>query len=193
MAQSPTLFSFLFSLLVLAWDIYLLDKHKPLPLDLTNSIMLEDNQIGVKEEGVGKEVSTAIFIINFLREAVWLTSLKSSLHEYDSAVTPEEDVAKHKALVWKQDLRIVPLSAGIYLLCYLDRSNIGQTSQRSFVVFLEYRFLTYLRKRKDFKLIDQEWSSHRDQYDKLPVHVSQSRSQSEMKLNMSIALPWWSF
>ncbi|CZR52344.1 related to putative tartrate transporter [Phialocephala subalpina] len=34
--------------------------------------------------------------------------------------TPEE-----KALVWKQDLRIVPLCAAIYLLCYLDRSNIG--------------------------------------------------------------------
>lgn len=30
-----------------------------------------------------------------------------------------------KALVWKQDLRVVPLSAFIYLLCYLDRSNIG--------------------------------------------------------------------
>ncbi|KAJ7271175.1 MFS transporter [Mycena rebaudengoi] len=30
-----------------------------------------------------------------------------------------------KALVRKQDLRIVPLSAAIYLLCYLDRSNIG--------------------------------------------------------------------
>ncbi|KAK6394890.1 hypothetical protein LTR65_001078 [Meristemomyces frigidus] len=30
-----------------------------------------------------------------------------------------------KALVWRQDLRIIPLSAGIYLLCYLDRSNIG--------------------------------------------------------------------
>ncbi|KAL2812778.1 major facilitator superfamily domain-containing protein [Aspergillus cavernicola] len=29
------------------------------------------------------------------------------------------------ALVWKQDLRIVPLSAFIYLLCYLDRSNVG--------------------------------------------------------------------
>ncbi|GIJ82556.1 hypothetical protein Asppvi_001065 [Aspergillus pseudoviridinutans] len=29
------------------------------------------------------------------------------------------------ALVWKQDLRIVPLCASIYLLCYLDRSNIG--------------------------------------------------------------------
>ena len=33
--------------------------------------------------------------------------------------------AREKALVWKQDLRIVPLCAGIYLLCYLDRSNIG--------------------------------------------------------------------
>jgi hypothetical protein len=29
------------------------------------------------------------------------------------------------ALVWKQDLRIVPLAAFIYLLCSLDRSNIG--------------------------------------------------------------------
>lgn len=33
--------------------------------------------------------------------------------------------ATDRALVFKQDLRIVPLSAGIYLLCYLDRSNIG--------------------------------------------------------------------
>lgn len=33
--------------------------------------------------------------------------------------------AREKALVWKQDLRIVPLCAAIYLLCYLDRSNIG--------------------------------------------------------------------
>jgi hypothetical protein len=33
--------------------------------------------------------------------------------------------AREKALVWKQDLRIIPLCAGIYLLCYLDRSNIG--------------------------------------------------------------------
>ncbi|GAM83811.1 hypothetical protein ANO11243_018010 [Dothideomycetidae sp. 11243] len=35
------------------------------------------------------------------------------------------DSASNTALVWKQDLRILPLSAGIYLLCYLDRSNIG--------------------------------------------------------------------
>lgn len=33
--------------------------------------------------------------------------------------------AQDKALVYKQDLRIVPLCSFIYLLCYLDRSNIG--------------------------------------------------------------------
>lgn len=33
--------------------------------------------------------------------------------------------AENAALVFKQDLRIIPLSAAIYLLCYLDRSNIG--------------------------------------------------------------------
>jgi hypothetical protein len=56
--------------------------------------------------------------------------------EYNSATSTAEDVARNKALVWKQDLRIVPLSAGIYLLCYLDRSNIGE-----FLVFLVYRSL----------------------------------------------------
>ncbi|KUL86347.1 hypothetical protein ZTR_08542 [Talaromyces verruculosus] len=35
------------------------------------------------------------------------------------------DAKRERALVRKQDLRILPLSAGIYLLCYLDRSNIG--------------------------------------------------------------------
>jgi hypothetical protein len=33
---------------------------------------------------------------------------------------------EEKNLVRKQDLRIMPLSAGIFLLCYLDRSNIGR-------------------------------------------------------------------
>lgn len=37
-----------------------------------------------------------------------------------------EAVKQEKALVWKQDLRIVPLCAAVYLLCYLDRSNIGE-------------------------------------------------------------------
>jgi len=37
-----------------------------------------------------------------------------------------ERSAAEKKLVWKQDLRIVPLSAAIFLLCYLDRSNIGR-------------------------------------------------------------------
>lgn len=33
---------------------------------------------------------------------------------------------REKALIWKQDRKIVPLCAAIYLLCYLDRSNIGE-------------------------------------------------------------------
>ncbi|KAK1993216.1 major facilitator superfamily transporter [Colletotrichum falcatum] len=39
----------------------------------------------------------------------------------DAAAAAEEE----KALLWKQDKRIIPLSAGIYFLCFLDRSNIG--------------------------------------------------------------------
>ncbi|KAI1640604.1 major facilitator superfamily domain-containing protein [Biscogniauxia mediterranea] len=39
----------------------------------------------------------------------------------DGAITDDAE----KAVRWKQDRRIVPLSAGIYFLCYLDRSNIG--------------------------------------------------------------------
>lgn len=35
-------------------------------------------------------------------------------------MTPEE-----KQLLWKQDVRIIPLSAAIYFLCFLDRANIG--------------------------------------------------------------------
>ncbi|KAK6951660.1 hypothetical protein Daesc_006183 [Daldinia eschscholtzii] len=46
----------------------------------------------------------------------------ATVAHYDSSgpITEAE-----KALRWKQDKRIVPLSAGIYFLCYLDRSNIG--------------------------------------------------------------------
>ncbi|CZT06890.1 related to putative tartrate transporter [Rhynchosporium graminicola] len=42
-----------------------------------------------------------------------------------SAESIPERTAADRALIWKQDLRIVPLCAAIYLLCYLDRSNIG--------------------------------------------------------------------
>lgn len=49
---------------------------------------------------------------------------------HDADLPGLEKDAQEKALVWKQDLRIVPLCAAIYLLCYLDRSNIGM-----FVVF----------------------------------------------------------
>ncbi|KAL4901700.1 hypothetical protein BDW74DRAFT_187139 [Aspergillus multicolor] len=44
----------------------------------------------------------------------------------ESLVTEQYDKEAVAALVWKQDLRILPLSAFIYLLCYLDRSNIGE-------------------------------------------------------------------
>ena len=33
--------------------------------------------------------------------------------------------ADEKRVKWKQDRTIIPLAAGIYFLCYLDRSNIG--------------------------------------------------------------------
>lgn len=35
-------------------------------------------------------------------------------------------IEDEKKLVRKQDLRLIPLAAFIYLLCYLDRSNIGE-------------------------------------------------------------------
>ncbi|KUJ15966.1 MFS transporter-like protein [Mollisia scopiformis] len=43
----------------------------------------------------------------------------------ETTVDTHEWTAADRSLVWKQDLRIVPLCAAIYLLCYLDRSNIG--------------------------------------------------------------------
>lgn len=39
---------------------------------------------------------------------------------YDVSMSPTE-----KSLLWKQDMRIIPLSAAIYFLCFLDRTNIG--------------------------------------------------------------------
>ncbi|KAK5705617.1 hypothetical protein LTR17_021521 [Elasticomyces elasticus] len=46
--------------------------------------------------------------------------------EYSQAVAyNEQGTPADRSLVWKQDLRIIPLCAFIYLLCYLDRSNIG--------------------------------------------------------------------
>jgi hypothetical protein len=50
---------------------------------------------------------------------------ESVIQVTDVQSTSIEDERRVKALVLKQDLRIVPLCAAIYLLCYLDRSNIG--------------------------------------------------------------------
>ncbi|KXJ87584.1 major facilitator superfamily domain-containing protein [Microdochium bolleyi] len=62
----------------------------------------------------------------------------SSSHDDEAAVAAIPSAGGHDALAaigatadeqravrWKQDKRIVPLSAAIYFLCYLDRSNIG--------------------------------------------------------------------
>ncbi|RAO65268.1 uncharacterized protein BHQ10_001280 [Talaromyces amestolkiae] len=55
-----------------------------------------------------------------------LQACESSLSTHESVEDAEGlDNTAIRNLVWKQDLRIVPLSAFIYLLCYLDRSNIG--------------------------------------------------------------------
>ncbi|XXH00107.1 hypothetical protein Hte_006449 [Hypoxylon texense] len=48
--------------------------------------------------------------------------LGANVVQYESTAPITE---AEKALRWKQDKRIIPLSAGIYFLCYLDRSNIG--------------------------------------------------------------------
>ncbi|KAJ8130107.1 hypothetical protein O1611_g3527 [Lasiodiplodia mahajangana] len=50
---------------------------------------------------------------------------KTSLEGYVSAGSDGPITDAERALRWKQDKRIIPLSAGIYFLCYLDRSNIG--------------------------------------------------------------------
>jgi hypothetical protein len=67
-----------------------------------------------------------MYKLNFPVQYMDLFGFQTLYEEYNSATSAEEDVVRNKALVWKQDLRIVPLSAGIYLLCYLDRSNIGR-------------------------------------------------------------------
>ena len=50
---------------------------------------------------------------------------KPELIESESQTQNAYTPAQEKSLILKQDLTILPLSAFIYLLCYLDRSNIG--------------------------------------------------------------------
>ncbi|KAG8795658.1 hypothetical protein FRC12_011630 [Ceratobasidium sp. 428] len=47
----------------------------------------------------------------------------SSYDQHDQSLQEEREA--HRRLLWKLDKRIVPAAAMIYLLCYLDRSNIG--------------------------------------------------------------------
>ncbi|EIN14540.1 MFS general substrate transporter [Punctularia strigosozonata HHB-11173 SS5] len=48
--------------------------------------------------------------------------LKESCSSNEAASYSEQD---SRRLVWRQDVRIIPLACVVYLLCYLDRSNIG--------------------------------------------------------------------
>ncbi|KAJ5706669.1 hypothetical protein N7488_006470 [Penicillium malachiteum] len=65
-----------------------------------------------------KEFTTDTLAVEGMEKA--MANHKESIH-FDTQVSSLEETR----LVRKQDLRILPLSAGIYLLCYLDRSNIG--------------------------------------------------------------------
>ena len=47
--------------------------------------------------------------------------VNSSFDQYTKSGSVEA-----KSLVWKQDLRILPLCSVLYLLNFLDRSNIGK-------------------------------------------------------------------
>ena len=48
-----------------------------------------------------------------------------STHVHNEPLYTGQGSDEERALIFKQDLRIIPLCAFIYLLCYLDRSNIG--------------------------------------------------------------------
>lgn len=74
------------------------------------------------------------------------SATKAELAHVDSVdgQTSAERSKLEKDLIWKQDLRIVPLSAGIFLLCYLDRSNIGE-----FTNLWQVRHIDKCRKCKD--------------------------------------------
>ncbi|KAJ5389431.1 MFS transporter prlL [Penicillium cataractarum] len=60
-----------------------------------------------------------------MAEKVATRDVENAVDYSESDVVDPAREAREKALVWKQDRRIVPLCAAIYLLCYLDRSNIG--------------------------------------------------------------------
>lgn len=56
---------------------------------------------------------------------VCLTDTSVLYAKQQSALTLTFTPSEHRALLWRQDLTILPLAAAIYFLCYLDRSNIG--------------------------------------------------------------------
>ena len=72
------------------------------------------------------EVTDEKVVIPHYQEDLESNSEKAVPGTEDADVPYSQQGGAHdKALVYKQDLRIVPLCSFIYLLCYLDRSNIG--------------------------------------------------------------------
>jgi len=64
--------------------------------------------------------------MNVNQDRAAVADLSEKGHDvYLNQTEDEPPILAQRDLVRRQDLRIVPLSAGIYLLCYLDRSNIG--------------------------------------------------------------------
>jgi hypothetical protein len=54
----------------------------------------------------------------------------TSTHVPNGPSYPDQGSDDERALIFKQDLRIIPLCSFIYLLCYLDRSNVGNAKVR---------------------------------------------------------------
>jgi hypothetical protein len=74
-----------------------------------------------------------------------------------------------RALIFKQDLRIIPLCSGIYLLCYLDRSNIGNAKVRPPLSFQSQNpNLTPIPTGPKPRI--RQRPPNRNAHDKLPIH-----------------------
>ena len=114
-----------------------------------------------------------------------LTVVQDSSNSLEEA--PAYDIAAEKALVWKQDLRIVPLSAFIYLLCYLDRSNIGKIAHEGPAHWKIMLSLVDSRKCQGIEQGHGQRPSLRNRNEQLSIHVCTKLSAiSEHMLTVSL-------
>ncbi|KAI1178537.1 putative MFS transporter [Nemania sp. FL0916] len=98
----------------------------PSPL-LSSTLFLKCTELGCRRERL-HAVRYTVAMADEKHHHDDLEERTTSLEEGTNAGASSDNgpiSAAERALRWKQDKRIVPLSAGIYFLCYLDRSNIG--------------------------------------------------------------------